>query len=71
MKQTERKKKGIPIYIIFEDIKTNILEIENLLKNIKDMKKKEEAELLEWEHEIQQAKTKLDQIDRTIFKKLD
>jgi len=55
----------------FEDIKKNVLEIEDVLRNIKEVKKREEAELQEWEHEIQQAKTKLDQIDRTIFKKLD
>ena len=55
----------------FQEVKTKILEIENMLKEIKEIKTKEEAELQEWEQEIQDAKAKLDRIDKTIFQKLE
>jgi hypothetical protein len=55
----------------FQEIKKKILEIENLLRNIKEIKTREEAELQEWEQEIEEAKAKLDKIDETIFKKLE
>ena len=55
----------------FQDVKRKVLEIENLLRDIKELKAKEDAELHEWENEIQDAKSKLDKIDQTLFKKLD
>jgi len=55
----------------FQAIKTKLLEIENMLKDIKDIKAKEDAELQEWESEIQDAKAKLDRIDAKIFQKLE
>lgn len=54
----------------FQEIKKKVLEIENLLKDIKDLKTKEELELTHWEQEIQQAKIKLDNIDKTLFGKV-
>ena len=35
------------------------------------MRTKEEAELEQWEQEIQDAKSKLNNIDKTIFNKLE
>jgi len=55
----------------FQEIKKKILEIENLLRDIKEIKSREEAELHEWEAEIQTAKEKINDIDKTIFSKVD
>ncbi|MBI2629702.1 hypothetical protein HYW76_01245 [Candidatus Pacearchaeota archaeon] len=53
-----------------EEVKRRILEIEDVLKNIRDVRAKEEVELQQWEAEIHEAKMNLDKIDRTIFQKL-
>jgi len=55
----------------FQEIKKKVLEIGNLLREIRETKNKEEYQLVEWEREIQEAKNKLDSIDRTIFNKLE
>jgi len=55
----------------FQEIKRKIMEMENLLKETRELKAKEETQLVEWEREIQEAKNKLDNIDKTIFKKLE
>jgi hypothetical protein len=55
----------------FQEIKRKIMEMENLLKETRELKSKEETQLVEWEREIQEAKNKLDNIDKTIFKKLE
>lgn len=52
----------------FNEIKLRITEIESLLKNIKEIKMKEEKELDEWEREIHTIKARLEQIDQEIFK---
>ena len=54
----------------FQKIKAKILEIENLLKEIREIKSKEEFELQSWEKEIQDAKNKLNQINNSLFQKL-
>jgi len=54
----------------FQDIKRKALEIENLLKDIREIRIKEESELQGWEQEIRQTKEKLDKIDSTLFQKL-
>jgi hypothetical protein len=74
-------KKAEPVFIrldkfettieAFEEIKGKIIEIEDLLKKIKDVKSKEEEELVNWEKEIQIIKGKVDSIDKNIFSKLD
>ncbi len=76
----KQKQKG-PVYVRinkykeslnnFQDIKQNIIEIENQLKNIKDVKKKEEQELEKWQQEINNAKAKIDQVDQTLFQELE
>ncbi|GAI51278.1 unnamed protein product, partial [marine sediment metagenome] len=74
-------KKSEPIFIrldkfqtaieIFEEIKTQVQEIDNLLKKTKEIKIKEEQELSDWEREIQIIKSRIDLIDKNIFNKLD
>lgn len=55
----------------FQEIKKRISEIDNLLRDIREIRSREEAELQQWEQEIQDAKSKLNSIDKTIFKKLE
>jgi len=55
----------------FEEIKNKILELESLLKKIREIKTKEEQELEDWEREIQVIKARIESIDKNIFKKLD
>jgi hypothetical protein len=76
-----QEKKAEPVFIrldkfettieAFEEIKAKIIEIEDLLKKIKEVKTKEEEELVSWEKEIQVIKTRIDSIDKNIFNKLD
>lgn len=54
----------------FQDIKKELMEIENLLKDIKEIRAREEAELQTWQEEIRAAKERLESIDKTIFQKL-
>ena len=54
----------------FQEIKKQISEIENLLKEIKELRQKEEADLSEWENEVKSAKEKLARIDSSLFKKV-
>jgi hypothetical protein len=73
-----KSKKQEPLYIklekyenvisTFNEIKLRITEIESLLKNIKEIKMKEEKELDDWEREIHTIKSRLEQIDQEIFK---
>lgn len=78
---TPSTKKAGPIYIrldkfkagleSFEEIKDKVLEIEELLLKIRGIKEKEEAELEEWEREIQILKSRIEAIDNSVFSKLD
>lgn len=52
----------------FNEIKMKVSEIESLLKNIREIKIKEEKELSEWEKEITEIKARLEQIDKEVFK---
>jgi hypothetical protein len=54
----------------FSEIKLRIGEIDSLLNDIKEVKRKEEAELEEWQNEIETIKARLDQIDKEIFNRL-
>ena len=54
-----------------QEAKKKILEIEQILREIKDVKSREETELNSWTTELQEVKAKLDGIDRTIFQKLE
>jgi hypothetical protein len=74
-------KKAEPVFIrldkfqaaieTFEDIKTKIIEIEDLLRKTREIKTKEEQELEEWEREIHLIKSRINTIDKNIFNKLD
>jgi len=55
----------------FQEAKSMLLEIENILRDVKELKAREEQELMVWEQEIQETKAKLDAIDRVIFQKLE
>ena len=55
----------------FQEIKKRLAEIDDFLRNIREIKTREETELQQWEQEIQDAKSKLNSIDRTIFNKLE
>jgi hypothetical protein len=54
----------------FNKIKEKVLEIERELKNINEIKNKEEEELKEWENEIQSIKARMDAIDNSLFNKI-
>lgn len=74
-------KKAEPVFIridkfeesmkIFQDIKSQISEIEELIKNTKDIKSKEEEELASWETEIQTIKNQIEKIDQDIFSRIE
>jgi len=55
----------------FQEIHNKILEIEDLFKGIKELKQKEDAELNEWEREIETLKMRIDSINENIFSKLN
>ena len=54
----------------FNEIKLRVSEIESLLKSIKDIKEKEDRELMEWEKEMETIKMRLGQIDKDLFNNL-
>lgn len=56
---------------LFDDIKLKVAEIEGLMSEIKEVKKREEYELDEWKNEVQILKKKLEEIDRNLFSKLE
>lgn len=56
---------------IFQDIREQISEIENLLKNIRETKSKEEGELASWETEIQQIKNQIEKVNQDIFSRIE
>lgn len=51
--------------------KKAILEIESHLRDVKEIRAREEAELQRWENEIKEAKEKLEEIDAKVFQKLE
>ena len=54
----------------FDEIKTKMLEIEDVLRKIREVKNKEDEELREWEKEIENIKTRMESIDKSIFSKV-
>lgn len=53
-----------------QNIKQNLMEIEKSLKDIKELKDKEDFELEEWDKEIQSAKSKIEIVDKLLFSQL-
>lgn len=78
---TDISSKKEPIYVrldkfesaiqSFEEIKNKIIDIERLLIKTEEIRAEEVKELEEWERELQTLKSRLDSIDKTIFKELD
>jgi hypothetical protein len=74
-------KKAEPVFIridkfeesikIFQDIKSQISEIEKLIKNTKEIKAKEEEELSSWEKEIQTIKNQVEKVNQDIFSRVE
>lgn len=74
-------KKAEPVFIridkfeesmkIFQDIKSQISEIEELIKSTKEIKSKEEEELASWETEIQTIKNQIEKVDQDIFSRIE
>jgi hypothetical protein len=54
----------------FNKIKGKVLEIEEELKKINEIKSKEEEELKEWESEIQSIKAMMNSIDNSLFNRV-
>lgn len=54
----------------FHDIKRKLMEIEATIKDLKDLKSKEELELQAWEEEVRKTKEKLADIDSALFQKI-
>ena len=75
-----REEKAEPIFIridkyqeavqAFHEIKAQLNEIETYLKEIRELKQKEERELEEWENQIGAIKARLNNIDQGVFGKL-
>jgi hypothetical protein len=55
---------------IFEQTKDQIHELENLLKETKDIKDKENQELNSWETELQTLRSKIEKVDKDLFSKV-
>lgn len=56
--------------VVIEEIKEKIWDIEKTLAKIKEIKEREEKELEEWEREIKIMKSRIDNIDNSIFNRL-
>jgi hypothetical protein len=54
----------------FKYIKVKIKEIESVLKKVKTIKEKEEAEISSWSQDLEKLKARLAEIDANIFDKL-
>ncbi|MGY4884601.1 MAG: hypothetical protein ACP5NZ_03415 [Nanobdellota archaeon] len=74
-------KKAEPVFIridkfeesmkVFHTIRSQISEIETLIKDTKDIKTKEEQELASWEKEIQKIKNEIEKVDNEIFSRVE
>jgi len=53
-----------------QDVKQKLMEIEKILSDIKELKTKEDFELNEWNKEIQDAKSKIDSVDKMLFSQI-
>lgn len=54
----------------FNEIKKRVNDIADMLKEVREIKQREDAELVEWEREIETIKSRIDGLDSEIFKKL-
>jgi len=56
---------------LFEETKIQIEEIEKMIKETKELKDKEEEELIHWESNIQSIKQQVEKVDKDLFSKLE
>lgn len=56
---------------VFKIAKKKISEIEDLLKETKEIKQKEEKELMEWENKILKLKDQIEKVNEDIFSKIE
>ena len=80
-KQTFSPRKTESIYVkldkfetslqALEEIRDKMGDIEKLLEKTREIKAQEEKELEEWERELNIIKSRLDSIDKTVFKDLE
>ncbi|MAG78956.1 hypothetical protein CMI40_01120 [Candidatus Pacearchaeota archaeon] len=78
---TKKVRKIEPVFIrldkfeeslqIFDETKSKILEIEKILRDIKEIKDDEERELSSWENEIQLIKKQIEKVDKEIFSRIE
>ena len=55
----------------FSEIKRRVNEISDMLKDVKEIRDREDVEMNEWEREVETIKSRIDSLDSEIFKKLD
>ena len=55
----------------FEDISIKIKRIEELITEIRELREKEDREFEEWEKDLQVMRSRMDDIDRTLFSQMD
>jgi hypothetical protein len=56
---------------VFEETKMQIEEIEKMIKETKELKDKEDEELIHWETNIQLIKQKVEKVDKDLFSKIE
>jgi len=56
---------------IFDNMKRQITEIENMLKDIEMIREEEDRELAHWEKEVQSLKEQVERIDDDVFSKIE
>jgi hypothetical protein len=54
-----------------KEIRAQVAEIESYLRQIRDIKAKEENELIAWENEVLELKNKLDSVDSVLLSKIE
>jgi len=54
----------------FDKVKEKVGDIEDMLHKIKSIREKEDQELKEWEHEVQMIRSRVENIDNSLFKKV-
>lgn len=66
--RVDKFKEGLEI---FEQTKDRIIEMEEMLKEIKQTKENEEKELSGWENEILLIKSQIEKVEKDIFSKIE
>jgi hypothetical protein len=51
----------------FEQIKVKLKEAESILKKVREVRSKEDSEISEWTHDLENLKSRLQEIDSNIF----